>query len=270
VISREVWYRRPDVLFQLVGACRDREVSFIGDGVGAVRCVFAQNSGVLRRNFDAFRFVGRPFNMYYSLARVRGIRMFSFNPVARKQEYRVWNAGFMEHIAGFDLGLDFDAPDVSRWDVAWNDCRVVKSLLDEFKVPYTLKFSGGGGFHIRVPFAFLKDFVVLAEDEEDVRTADFYYKMVGESLKERFSLDSLDIGVFDFRRLWKVDYSLAEPYGLVALPLSDEQFIDFGLSLVEPESVLKAGLYNRGLLLRPGGADGVLRLLEFLGLEGKE
>lgn len=261
MISRELWYRRPDVLFQIIKACRDREIAFLGEGIG-VRNVFAQHSGLLKRNFDAFRFFSRDLNLYYSLATVIDIHMFSFSPKARKEESQVWNRTFPDHWTGLDLGLDFDAPDVNSWRMAWKDAGKVKSSLDAFNVPYSLKFSGGGGFHIRIPFSAMPEHLLLSLDNEELDSVLVFVKSVGELLKDFLKLQSLDIGVFDERRLWKADYSIAVGSGLVALPLTDKQFAGFSLDMCAPETVLKSGVYNRGLLWREGSRRGFLEFCD--------
>ena len=221
----------------------------------------------LSENFKAFSFYERPYNLYYSLAKYGNIRLFSFSPVVRREQSDVWNKEAVSNTVSFDLGLDFDSEGLEDWRSAWNDCKKIKDCFDKYGVPYSVKFSGGKGFHLRVPSWAIPQRVIT----DDVRNPDSlftYLKSVAELLVERFGLPTLDLGIFDPRRVWKMDYSWTVETGLIVLPLSDEQFENFTPSVCDPLTVLKGGIRNRGTLERSGSKEGFINfLISELGIE---
>lgn len=268
-ITRDMWYRHPEVLYNFITICRDREIVFLSkvENEIPVRNVMAHYMDFLKKNFDAFHFFDRRYNIYYSLARYNNMQMFSFNPSVRREQRLAWNQRAIDYTESFDFGLDFDADDLDTIVDAWLDCREVKALFDEYKVPYSLKFSGSKGFHLRVPSSELPSRTITsdASDEESLFN---WLKNVASALVLKLDLPTIDLGIFDPRRIWKADYSWVCETDLIALPLSDEQFLNFEISLVRPDNVLAAGIRNRGILLRDGVPGGFRKLVEEeLGLE---
>lgn len=296
MITRELWYKRPDIIFNIINAGKNRELGFLDkENKVPVRNIYANYSKILtggkdskgcliKGYFQAYQFFKRKYNVYYGLARVKDIRIFSFSPLKRKEQSMMWNKEFMRHVTSLDFGLDFDAPSFNEWRKAYTACKLIKEDLDMFGVPYTLKFSGGRGFHIVIPFEALPSNLLLVDDRDDLRSVSVFVKNVAEIMSayygeimqeyaEEFGLKiprlkCLDLAVFDYRRLWKADYSWVCETDLIALPLSDEQFNNFSVDIVRPENVLKMGVYNRGDLMREGGRKEFAKyLLEVLGLD---
>lgn len=274
MMSRDAWYRNPEVLYNFITIAKDREICFlskerIGNKAYPVRHIFANYMKFLSSNFDAFSFYDRPYNLYYSLARYDGIRLFSFSPKTRKEQGAAWNQEAVERTAKYDWGLDFDADGLENWRDAWDDARTVKAVFDQYGIPYSIKFSGSKGFHIRVPYEALdagdKNITSAVDDPDSLF---IFLKSIAELMVEKYGLPTLDLGIFDPRRVWKMDYSLTCETGLVVLPLSDEQFAGFTPVLCEPLFVLKNGIRNRGTLERPGKPGAFKKfLLDELGIE---
>lgn len=265
MMSREAWYNNPEVLYNIITIAKDREICFlpkkVGEGTYPVRNVFANYMKFLASNFHAFKFYERPYNIYYSLARYRGIRLFSFNPMTRKEQSDAWNKEAVGLIEGYDFGLDFDSEGLHDWRSAWDDAKKVKEVFDRYKVPYSIKWSGGKGFHIRIPYTVLPKSKVITSKVDEPESLFIFLKSVAELMVEKYGLPTLDLGIFDPRRVWKMDYSLTVETGLVVLPLSDEQFETFQPSICEPLTVLKGGIRNRGTLERDGDSDGFHRFV---------
>jgi len=268
MISRDTWYRNPEVLYNIIVQARDREIVFLSkdDDVMPVRNVMANYMGFLCKNFDAFNFYSRSYNLYYSLARYKQLQLFNFNMKVRKEQRLAWNESAISNTASFDFGLDFDSDGIDDVMSAHRDCKKVKELLDDYGVPYSLKFSGQKGFHLTIPFSELPIRTITADVGDDDSLFS-WLKGVATLLDLKLGLPTLDLGIFDPRRIWKCDYSWVCETGLIALPLSDEQFDNFCLSMVEPLNVLKGGIRNRGDLLRKGRV-GSLKLLVEDGLGG--
>jgi len=271
-MSRDAWYRNPEVLYNFISIAKDREICFIpkkaGEGSYPVRHIFANYMKFLSANFDAFKFYNRPYNLYYSLARYQGLRLFSFNPTIRKSQSDSWNKDAVNNTVAYDFGLDFDSEGLHDWKSAWRDAAKVKKVFDEYKVPYSIKFSGSKGFHIRVPYEALPQSKVITGSVDNPESLFIYLKSVAELLVEKYELPTLDLGIFDPRRVWKMEYSLTHETGLVVLPLSDEQFDRFEPAMCDPLTVLKGGIRNRGSLERRGEPGAFSKMLyKELGLE---
>jgi len=271
-ITRDQWYRNPEVLYNIIVASKNRETVFLSkqDKVMTVRNVMANYMDLLKKNFDAFNFFTRSYNLYYSLATYKKIQLFNFNITTRKGQREAWNQSAIDNTASFDFGLDFDSEGIEDIMSAWKDCKKVKDFFDDYKVPYTVKFSGSKGFHITVPSHALPN-LRITDDVDDEMSLFNYLKDLATMICLKFEAETLDLGIFDPRRIWKTDYSWVCETKLITLPLSDEQFEGFTLSLCEPLTVLRAGIRNRGNLMRQGNRDGFKRMVEEgLGAEWKE
>ena len=263
--TRDIWYKHPEVIFNIINAVKERETAFLGKAdqkVPPIRNVFANYTNFLTRNFEKFDFYNRKYNLYYSLARFKNIRLFSFAPPVRKEQSKKWNKEFLSEMKSIDLGLDFDAPNLEQWKKAYEDCKLVKKHLDAYGVPYSLKWSGGKSFHIRIPYHALPEHLELADDRDNQNAVSLLNKSFAEILsimmgaeQGKDNLETLDMGVFDYRRVWKCDYSFVCETGLIALPLSAEQFDNFSLEMVKPDNVIQMGIRNRFDLMRKGGKE---------------
>ena len=252
-MTRTSWYMNPEVTFNIVTACRDREIVFLSkqEKVYAVRNVMANYIGLLIKNYQAFKFHERPYNLYYSLAKYKRMKIFSYAPAIRKEQRIEWNASAVDNTASYDFGLDFDSDGLHNIMEAHCDCKKVKDLLDKHHVPYSLKFSGSKGFHLLIPSSVLPPRSINSDVDDDEGLINWLKKVAG-LLHLKLDVPTLDLGIFDPRRIWKCDYSWTCETGLIVLPLSDEQFNNFDLSMVEPVNVLKSGVRNRGNLMRNG------------------
>ena len=260
---RSSWYMNPEVTYNIVTACRDREIVFLSkeDKVMPVRNVMANYIGLLIKNYQAFNFHKRNYNLYYSLARYKRLQIFSFNASVRKEQRLAWNESAIENTDSFDFGLDFDSDGLDSVMDAWKDCKKVKDLLDQYGVPYSVKFSGSKGFHLLIPHSVLPKREINSNVDDDYGLIN-WLKNVANLLHLKLDLPTLDLGIFDPRRIWKCDYSWTCETGLIVLPLSDEQFENFDLSMVEPMNVLKNGIRNRGNLMRKGSNDSFKKMVE--------
>lgn len=262
MIDRNVWYRNPEVIFNIIMCAKDREIALLSkkEDVMPVRNIMAQYSSFLVKNLEAFKFFQREYNIYYSLATYKKIEMFSFSPSTRKAQRLAWNENAIANTKAFDFGLDFDADGLDNIKDAWNDCKKVKELLDEYRVPYSVRFSGSKGFHLTIPSYQLPE-LKITDDIRDELSLFNWLKNLAVMLDLKLGIPTLDMGIFDPRRIWKASYSYVCESGLICLPLTDEQFNHFNLSMVEPVNVLKLGIRNRGDLVREGADDGLKRLV---------
>lgn len=264
---RQKWYSSPFVLFQIVQSLKGREGSFLEDKTKsplftkkatAVRGIKAHNSEFLLKNFDAYNFYEKPYNIYFSLATFEGMPMMSFAPEERRKQSKEFfnKGGFSLAWVGYDFVLDLDNDD---FKVAHEDAKKLKKILDEYGLPYSVKFSGSRGFHF-----FISDKNIFPQNlklSEKVLLAE----KMATNLREIENIKSIDLVIYQPQRILKVPYSL-EGYN-VALPLNDQQFDNFKIEDVRVDQVLKnVKIMNRGLLERPKKKDPV----EFIKMYGMD
>lgn len=253
MIDRMKWYNNVAVQFEIVKALRGRETSFINplnieDGY-PIRCMKIHNVAYWRSNCKAFHFFERPYNLYHSISHLEGMPMFPFHPMKRLEQQREFNKEFKQYMVGYDLPLDFDVKDKEKVKDAVKEIIILKEeLLDDFKVPYTIKCSGSG-FHVEIPSSALDP--VTNVPMEKVKIA----SKVAESIKLFLSSSFLDLSIYDERRVWKTPYSIDCKTGNVALPLDDDQLYNFTYDLLKPWKVIKNNLL-RGRGSIPRNEDG--------------
>ncbi len=168
---------------------------------------------------------------------------------------------------GWDLLID---PDVEDFEIAKIATKVIVEALKEHGIKnFSIKFTGGKGFHISVPFEsfperinyvetrklypdlfekiifYLKDFCKerLREELLSIDTPINLAKRAGKSLSETISEDGLDpfkivnLDVFGSRHLFRLPYSLHESTLLVSLPLDLKDLEKFEREDANPEIV---------------------------------
>lgn len=251
------WYEKKEVLFEIVKLMRGREVVFIpmkgGKGF-PIRKIKAHMVGYLQSNFRGFKFMEKDLNIYISLAKFMNLPLISFAPRARKIESDKWTimleddfqADARKYVTGIDFGIDIDGEDVTDLGTAWSIADAIKSDMDKFKVPYSICFSGNKGFHIRVDdMYFLPDKSLKEKYEARLE--------INKKLLEHYG-KCVDIkGIMSWTRVFKVPYSMDLTNNYIVLPLTDEQFEEFDLSMVEPENI--HNIRDRGILERQQGLD---------------
>jgi len=287
---RQNWYApNSPAMFEMVKTMFGREVAILNGKstmplfekhATSVRMIKAHAVSYLQKNFEAFDFYNKPYNIYNSVGYFENMPMGSFSPSIRKQQQNKFfdNITFDLCLKGYDLFLDLDAEKIDRKekisevpaneiaenikdyyliDEMYADAKRLKGILDEFGLQYSVKFSGLKGFHF-----IIKDKNIFPQNltsKEKVLLAD----KLASNLKALEDIPCLDDSIYDKTRILKTAYSL-EGY-LVALPLSDEQFDSWDISKMRIDKVLQNNIIrNRGLLERPKKKDPV----EFLKVYG--
>jgi hypothetical protein len=272
------------VLFEMVKVSRGREIALL-NVKGAIRHIKAHTIRFLKDNFDAYHFFDSPRNIYYSLAHLENMPMFSFVPVLRQIQQQQFGTDFMKYFKGIDLGMDFDEdclyckqgsqcskhektvnPQIcskcedyhTNWDTVYQETARTKELFDNWSIPYQLKTSGSG-FHINIEWKYwcgCKDAIERINRLRGLAAEDYaaLSKWFLVELSAINNLTSLDTSVADIRRIWKMPYSIDIKTGHVALPLTDEQFKNFNWDIVAPDKVVDT-VRDRGLIERPGSTE---------------
>ena len=159
---------------------------------------------------------------------------------------------------GWDIVVDLDHdPERGRgqsfWD-AWAECLAVCELYDEYGLPYWVKFSGGRGFHVTVPWRWplraetgRPYLQALFRPDEFSRIAQKW----ATAISERLRLRTMDASTtYKHQGLIRVPYSVHPKTGLVALPLSRAELADFDPEMARPEMVARMDVQARGLQMR--------------------
>lgn len=267
------YYNNEAVLYEIVKQLQGREVTLMGfsrDGFKEYifRCIKAHNLDYLKQNFNGFNFFNRYYNIYKSVTLLNNMPQFSFNMVQRMEQQRKFNEEFMNYVYGIDFFIDFDGDKVTKdnlynnkdsWDALWREVQIVKHLFDTHGVPYTIKNSSDNGFHIEIA-----DKYISGTLQEKLQ---FNMKLIRD-IKQLFALETPDVNIYNFRRIWKLPYTIDIRSGAVALPLGDN---DFNLlkggdkGMLTPEAVVDVritNIRNRGLLEREFNYNKFIKLME--------
>ena len=248
-MQRNDYYQIPEVLYEIVKCLKARETAFLGINKN-IRCIKAHSVEFLKTNMQNLGFFNEPYNIYYSLASLNNMPVFTFNLKKRIIQQNEFNKEFKKYVIGYDIGMDFDAHHYDSIDQKsiiipyqelYDDVKKTKDLFDEYNLPYSLKVSGSG-FHINIA-----DWVFNNEKDKPL----FARKFI-DTLKIILNIRSLDVSTPDLRRVWKVPYSFDSKTGNIALPLDDTQFQNFNYGIVNPGMVIDNGIRNRGIMQRKG------------------
>jgi hypothetical protein len=261
---REWWYSQTYILLEMVKLLQHREMVFlekknptiVDRKSKTIRCCCGYTVDLLKSNFDSFRILDFPFvNLYYSVCHLDKMPLFSFSPVVRAQKYTEWtNGGYKEHWTGYDLCFDFDGETIEQ---ARQDVLKTKKIFDQYKIPYSVRFSGSKGFHLCVDFKWLPQL-------PEVKMVSLMGEL-GSMMKVIDNIPSLDDSIFDSRRVMKLPYSFC--LGNIVLPLDDYQLENFTMMMVSPEYVIKTiKIKDRGLLERYSDQDPIEVRKSFLEL----
>ena len=262
MMERHNWYNQTAVQFEIVKALQGREASFLNpintEKGYPIRCMKIHNIAYFSSNANAFHFFERPYNFYHSIALLKDMPMFSFHPLKRIEQQQEFNKTFKTYMTGYDLPLDFDVKNKAKVTDAVKEIIILKEeLLDEFRIPYTVK-SSGSGFHIEIPSKYLDP--VTTDPMEKVKVA----TTVATNLQAFLSSEFMDLSIYDERRVWKTPYSIDVKTGNVALPLDDEQLELFTYDIVKPSNVIKNNLLRgRGGLMRNESESGAKNFKKF-------
>lgn len=277
------WYNRTFVKLEVVKLLANKETALLdykkSKGKGADifnilqeagfkkgACIRNINAGfldILEKNLMRYGFYDNAYRLYYSLATFKQHKypQFSFSPRTRREEQKSFVKEFtenpMEFMAGYDFALEIDSVDFGE---GYKQAKRAKEIFDDFKLPYSLKPSGGklGGFHFRIDY---KHFQKHFSPFEMI----FFTFVVNKEIKELENLPDIDTSIFDARRIWKCDYSLvfgANCQWNVCLPLSDYQFKSLPID-ISPLNVLKeVKIKERGILERESNQSAIKRFID--------
>ena len=137
---------------------------------------------------------------------------------------------------GADLVFDIDVK--SNYKEAFKEGAKILKFLDFYNAPYRVKFSGGSGPHIIIPYEVFPDGLNGGRFERA-------HKLLFQIISSRSRANHIDGSFSSFGHFYRMPYSLNENTGLVSLPLTREQYDDFTPSMAEVHNVqMDAGWFQ--------------------------
>lgn len=265
IVYTKKWYDKIDVMYELVKNLKNKETVFLQPydtynknikwGIKAFTIIFLQMA------MKRWKFIDKYYNMYYTIANYTYIPTFNYIPEKRYAQTQMWLRKHTEYIKNFDYVLDFDmrttAKNIKRTK-AYKECKQIKKLFDDYSMPYNICFSGGG-WHIRIKGDFMEKIVPERDKALNI------YRNVTISLKEMFNASTLDITIYDNRRIWKSEYSIDTSRGIVLIPLTDEEFENFKKEDYELKNIINIKVFKKGMLYRSGDIYKAEKLFKILG-----
>lgn len=255
MISRKGYYNIIDIKFEIIHQLKHKETMFIPYDMAVrkpmlpIRWLNASFIKMLERHWEQFKFLEKDMNLYHSLATYKDFPTFSYVWRYKSQQQQIWLKEYINYITQYDFFLETDSEDLNK--SIKQDGQTIKEFLDQYKIKYSLKFSGSKGVHFLVPSEEFDHLGIPVIDKKGVYPDRVkLFKMLGSRLKTVLGCESVDDSVFDVKRVTKVGYSWDVKSGLIAYPLTDEQFKNFSTEIVKPEKVITYNNHKRGMLWR--------------------
>jgi DNA primase large subunit len=278
------WYSRESVQRALIEAARDREVAPV---------------------FKDGRFGKRPNTINY-----QGdvVQLVAEGTVSFHSSVEKWHQPMKLDVGmgkeqldslrkGWDILIDPDVPDFEIGKAV--TAQVIEALKDHGVINYSLKFSGGKGFHIGVPFESMPDQINMKPTSgfypetfaKIINYLKFYMKeqlkeaileldtpvniakRVGKQMSDVIDSEGLDpykivsMDIFSSRHLFRMPYSLHEKTLLVSLPMNYAKLKSFEKEMALPE---KAKVEDKFLQQRVPSHDAEAFVIEALDWASKQ
>lgn len=248
------YYSNKEICSELLKIAKDREVA------SQFNSAFGKRPDTLQFASDVSKQV-RSGTTSFHCSEERWSNPMQLNPAMNKQDLDKLRIGF-------DLVLDVDCK-ILEWGTI-----CAKLLLQALKwhgiESYSIKFSGGTGWHIGIPYeafptderiafpdapqaiaAYLKEFIrgqlsdEILESENDLKKlAEKANKPASQLIKDGtfdpYSILGIDTVLIASRHLFRMPYSLNEKKWLVSLPIKEKDLDKFTIDWAKPEYVKKA------------------------------
>lgn len=263
----ERWYNMNAILYEMLYCSLfDRETVFMrpkhrrekGEPT-SYRCIKVFKAAGLSYALNTmvnYKEIPSSLNIYYSLGKYKDGIMDCGNVLKfRHAKTEEWKAEHHKTMIEYDCLIDVDSPahDPRSMGFAKDTTREVINLLDQFSIPYFLRFSGMG-YHIVIPYYVFKH-LNLNFDPDDVEHNIYgFYNNLTQRLHDIYS-ELIDENLHDSRRVTKVPYSLVFYNGITMMcwPFKTKgefltrNYTDFrvnsNLSFIGEEKIFRRGQY---------------------------
>ena len=261
VLDRKSYYQQPYVLYLLIEQLKHRYLSVRKENPKK------KGSYILSRYYQGYSIHilneslrrnnvlnDTSAKLYFDLSTFQydngNTPLFNFNKKKREEDKERFNELYSKYMKSFDFAIDLDS-DKDIMD-AWRDAKKIKKLFDDYKLPFSIKFSGGRGFHFLIEDKFFNPKI---KPQNKVILCGRMASVIAGScgINKHNEGGTFDDSIYDDRRIFKLSYSLNYKDGkeFVCLPLSDEQFENFSLNKMELPNVMgEVKFFKRGMLTR--------------------
>ena len=255
------WYSARTIQILLIRQFKERESIFLSTNSRfVVRWLRLHNSTSFINAQKYFNFYKKRMNIYNSIGKYNKLPILTINWKIRKQQQaelnKKINENYEEMIKEIDFVMDFDSENI---DDALIDVLNIKYDLDRFKVEYQTKLSGKKGFHIIIPYEIMPDL-------PDIEYYITFYKLICGKLLDKYKASTLDISIYDLKRIIKTAYSIDMRTNKVIMPLSDYElnhFVKEDYDISNIDYLLKMS-YKKGLYFQNTDADLKVKKERFL------
>lgn len=246
------YYEKRFVVNEILQCCKNRDFTALRNKAN-IRVLKVFNYEGFEWNLNYIGWNRNKQNLYRSVATLKDIPNFTFDPKRRSGETQSWySSEYNSCVQKYDIFFDFDKKEEQPWKELLDEVNMFLEYLNDYQCPYVLIFSGSKGFQIIID----GDYVPILKIEEvsfsNVNSSNIYpHKKIVEDIKTKMDLKFLDLsnnGVNS--KLCKVYYSLVHTYKIleddlsyfseykmnIALPLDDKQIKNFK---VEDMNMLK-------------------------------
>lgn len=209
------YYENNDNLVKIARYLQGRETILMNDKGMIFRNIRIDNAYILKKQLDHFKIIKNKLNIYHSIAKYKGMPIFSWNQTKRKKEYVEWTKQekYKRYITGYSFFIDFD----NNGDFALTKAETesVSDYLNTKNVNHQVRFSGSG-FHIKA--------------EMIEQTPEYSLKIINK-LINKFMLSTVDLSIYNWQSVIKCPFSIDFKTMNICKPINIKEFDKNSLKL---------------------------------------
>ena len=223
------WYayyiRKKELIWEILKFVRYREAAWIAVDKKAAskRFLTIIKYGFLLRSMK-IRYNRETLPKYHFFASIELVKKFDENkkPLDLREVWKPF---------GWDLVFDIDSEGEDRIKKSYKIAKNLIDFLDKNNIDFRIQFSGSKGFHIFIPWNWLKRHGWKARDYGK------FNRYIAEIIWNNTGI-STDASTFSVKRdLIRVPFSIHPTSGLLCYPLTIEQFDDFDVDMAYPLNI---------------------------------
>lgn len=212
-MNAQEWYSQRLVRKELLEQLKDRECGVISKNGEIIR--FMNTRSYAGLDFVTNNYLINEFGLYKSIASVR--MPIINNKLPNEQQQKFKQNFWKDYFIGMDFPIDIDCGTISQAIVY---AKKIEEFLTNNSWPFKMKFSGQRGFHY------------------EVKNGIKYEEMRDLAIRIReTTLAKIDLNIYNFRQMWRCEWSMHQKSGLIAVPLNTVN--EFKQEMTKPENAIK-------------------------------